>query len=199
MSRVDVTVEATPKKAFASALEWSGWCRSGKTEEAALEALLAYRDRYAVVVAEAGLALPADVELHVVERLPGTGTTTFGAPDRRSAHEVGPATEQDLALLEASWRVLDRVVAHAPEHLRKGPRGGGRDRDAVAAHVTEAQHADSRSVGVRLTPAERADTDRARRELLAALRAGQGDRYWVRRCAWHVLDHAWEIEDKSEG
>ena len=23
-------------------------------------------------------------------------------------------------------------------------------------------------------------------------------RYWIRRTAWHVLDHAWEIEDKSE-
>ena len=24
-------------------------------------------------------------------------------------------------------------------------------------------------------------------------------RYAVRRMAWHVLDHVWEIEDKSEG
>lgn len=195
--RVDVTVEATDKKAFASALAWPGWCRSGRTQEAALEELLAYRDRYAAVAAEAGLALPEDVELHVVERRPGTSTTTFGAPDVRSEHEAGPATPDDLALLEASWRVLDRVVAGAPEQLRKGPRGGGRDRDGIDRHVREAQHAYARKVGVRLTPAERADTARARRELLAALRAGQGDRYWVRRCAWHVLDHAWEVEDKS--
>jgi hypothetical protein len=196
--RVDVTVEVTDTKAFASALGWPGWCRSGRTEQDAVEALAAYRDRYAVVAAEAGLALPDDVELHVVERLPGTTTTTFGAPDVRSEHETGPATEQDVVLLEASWRVLDRVVAGAPEQLRKGPRGGGRDRDAIDRHVREAQHSYARKVGVRLTPAERADTDRARRELLAALRAGGGDRYWVRRCAWHVLDHAWEIEDKSD-
>jgi hypothetical protein len=195
--RVDVTVEVTDKKVFASALGWPGWCRPGRTEQDAVEVLAAYRDRYAVVAAEAGLALPDEVELHVVERLPGTTTTTFGAPDVRSAHETGPATEQDVVLLEASWRVLDRVVAGAPEQLRKGPRGGGRDRDAIDRHVREAQHSYARKVGVRLTPAERADTGRARRELLAALREGGGDRYWVRRCAWHVLDHAWEIEDKS--
>ncbi|MCW2779029.1 MAG: hypothetical protein JWN17_2754 [Frankiales bacterium] len=199
MTRVDVVVEATAKRAFASALGWPGWCRPGRDEAAALEALLAYRDRYDVVAREAGLVLPADPELHVVERLEGTATTAFGAPDVPAADEAGPATAQDVALLEASWRVLDDVAAAAPEQLRKGPRGGGRDRDAVVAHVTEAQHAYARKVGVRLTPAERADTARARAELLSALRAGGGDRYWVRRCAWHVLDHAWEIEDKGVG
>ncbi|MCU1692239.1 MAG: hypothetical protein JWM64_1330 [Frankiales bacterium] len=197
MTRLDVTVEATSKRAFASVLGWPGWCRAGKTEQDAVEALLAYRDRYAVVAEEAGLALPADPELHVVERLDGTTTMSFGAPDRRSEHEQGPVPEADLALLAASWRVFDRAVAAAPPALRKGPRGGGRDRDAVAAHVTEAQHSYARKVGVRLTPAERADPARARQELLEVLAGGQGDRYWVRRAAWHVLDHVWEIEDKS--
>ena len=36
---IRVTVEATPKKAFASAVDWPGWSRSGKTEELALTAL----------------------------------------------------------------------------------------------------------------------------------------------------------------
>ena len=195
-----VTVEAVDRKAFASVLGWPGWCRPGRTEQAALEALLAYRDRYAVVAEEAGLTVPASPDLHVVERLPGNGTTSFGAPDRRSAYEEGPVTEQEVGLLQASWRVFDRVVAGAPETLRKGPRGGGRDRDAVAAHVREAQHAYARSVGVRLTPTERADTERAHAALLRALREAPPDRvprYWVRRAAWHVLDHTWEIEDKS--
>ncbi len=195
--RVDVVVEATEKKAFASALGWPGWCRAGRTEQAAVEELLAYRDRYAVVASRAGLLLPDDVDLHVVERSPGTTTTTFGAPDVRSAREEGPVPASDLALLTASWELFDDVVAAAPAQLRKGPRGGGRDRDGVAAHVTEAQHSYARKVGVRLTPAERADTARARRELLEALRGDAGDRYWVRRAAWHVLDHVWEIEDKS--
>ena len=75
-----------PKRAFASVLGWPGWCRSGKTEQDALEALLAYRDRYPVVATEAGLVLPAAPELHVVEQ-EGTTTTTFGAPDRRSVHD----------------------------------------------------------------------------------------------------------------
>lgn len=197
VTRLDVVVEATAKRAFASALGWPGWCRSGKTEQDALEALLSSRDRYAVVATEAGLLLPEDPELHVVERVAGTTTTTFGAPDVPSVHEAGPVRDDELALLAASWEVLDRVVAAAPATLRKGPRGGGRDRDAVLAHVTEAQHAYARKVGVRLTPAERADTGRARRELLAALRSGGGDRYWVRRATWHVLDHVWEVEDRS--
>ena len=197
MSRVDVVVEATPKRAFASALGWPGWSRGGKTEEAALEALLAYRDRYDVVVREAGLVLPERPELHVVERLPGNRTTEFGAPNVCSSWETGPVPGHEVDLLEASWRVLDRVAASAPAALRKGPRGGGRDRDAVVAHVTEAQHSYARKVGVRLTPAERADVGRARRELVAALRSDAGERCWVRRATWHVLDHVWEVEDRS--
>ncbi len=141
--------------------------------------------------------LPGSPQLHVVERVPGNRTTEFGAPNVCAAAEQGPVPERELALLEASWRLLDRVAVEAPEQLRKGPRGGGRDRDAVVAHVTEAQHAYARKVGVRLTPAERADAGRARRELLAALRGPDGDRCWLRRSAWHVLDHVWEIEDKS--
>lgn len=197
MSRVDVVVEATPKRAFASALGWPGWSRGGRTEEDALEALLSYRDRYDAVVREAGLVLPAQPELHVVDRLPGNRTTEFGAPNVCSALEQGPVPEDEVALLEASWRLLDRVASSAPAQLRKGPRGGGRDRDAVVAHVTEAQHSYARKVGVRLTPAERADLGRARSELLAALRGDAGQRCWVRRATWHVLDHVWEIEDKS--
>jgi hypothetical protein len=27
---------------------------------------------------------------------------------------------------------------------------------------------------------------------------GRPPRYAIRRIAWHVLDHAWEIEDKSD-
>ena len=33
----------------------------------------------------------------------------------------------------------------------------------------------------------------------APLPGGWPVRYAARRIAWHVLDHAWEIEDKSEG
>jgi hypothetical protein len=42
--KVDVAIEATDKKSFATAVDWPGWSRSGKTEELAIEALLAYAD-----------------------------------------------------------------------------------------------------------------------------------------------------------
>ena len=55
-------------------------------------------------------------------------------------------------------------------------------------------------IGVRVPP--RTPWPEQREALAAAVRAGAPDatwplRYAVRRFAWHVLDHAWEIEDKS--
>ena len=44
-----MTVEVADKKAFASALDWPGWSRSGKTEEAALAALDDHASRYAPI------------------------------------------------------------------------------------------------------------------------------------------------------
>ncbi|HEY2075797.1 MAG TPA: hypothetical protein VGH53_05620, partial [Streptosporangiaceae bacterium] len=64
---------------FASSLDWPGWCRRGKGDEAALDALLDYADRYALV-AGPGFA-PGTVE--VVGRVQGNRTTDFGAPDAR--------------------------------------------------------------------------------------------------------------------
>jgi hypothetical protein len=48
----------------------------------------------------------------------------------------------------------------------------------------------------------RTSWDQQRAALAAALRAGAPGgawpaRYVIRRTAWHVLDHAWEIEDRS--
>jgi hypothetical protein len=103
------------------------------------------------------------------------------------------------------------VVAGAPQALRKGPRGGGRDRDKVVEHVLGAEVGYGRLVGVKHAQPEYADRAavRAHRdELLAAIRSGQQPEgtgrawptaYAARRIAWHVLDHAWEIEDRSDG
>ena len=41
-TRVPVAIEATPKRTFAFAVDWPGWCRAGKDEALALEALVAY-------------------------------------------------------------------------------------------------------------------------------------------------------------
>ena len=62
----DVILETGPTWVWASAADHPGWCRRGKGEEAALEELLAYADRYAEVV---GRLTPG--KLKVVARLEG--------------------------------------------------------------------------------------------------------------------------------
>ncbi len=181
---------------FACAVDEPGWARRGKGGEAALEELLAYADRYALVVP--GFS-PG--ELHVVGTLPGNATTDFGAPDARGPWDEEPFDGGHLAdRLEACWAALDRAVAAATPELRKGPRGGGRDRDDLARHVQEAERSYGRKLGVRVPP--RTPWPEQRAAFSAALRGGAPDATWpvayaVRRFAWHVLDHAWEVEDKS--
>jgi predicted RNase H-like HicB family nuclease len=209
-----VYLEVGKKRVFACALEWPGWCRSGKTEEQALEALAAYAERYAVVAREAGVPFPGAPgnAFHVVERLPGSATTDFGAPGEVATSDRDPLTgeeaERQTALVRASWSVLDRVAAAAPAELRKGPRGGGRDRDRVIEHVLGAEAAYARTLGVKhRQPAhdDRPAIAALRDDIIAALRGGAPPapkgwppRYAARRIAWHVLDHAWEIEDRTE-
>lgn len=101
----------------------------------------------------------------------------------------------------ASWQTFDRVVTAAPERLRKGPRGGGRDRDAIVDHVREAERSYARKVGARLPP--RTPWPDQRAAIIGALGSGAPGGPWspayaFRRITWHALDHAWEIEDKSE-
>ena len=206
-----VCLEIGKKRVFASALDWPGWARSGRGEAEALEALATYADRYAEVAAAAGLSLPATaVDFVVRERLPGDMTTDFGAPGAVAAWEREPMPPEQArrraGLLQASWTVLDRVVAVTPPHLRKGPRGGGRDRDTMVDHVLGAEVAYARKIGVRhRQPAgdDAAAVDALRRDIArAVVDPALADQAWpvsylVRRMAWHVLDHAWEIQDKS--
>ena len=206
-------VELGNKRVFACALEWPGWCRSGRSEQQALESLAAYLPRYAVVAREAGLAPPSD-RFEVVERLEGGGDTDFGVPARPGAADRRPAGAGEArrlaALVEAAWTTFDRVVAGAPAELRKGPRGGGRDRDRIVEHVLGAEVAYARKLGLRHRQPALGD-DAAVRALRADLAAvlgrssdgtppvpkGWTSRYAARRIAWHVLDHAWEVEDRS--
>ena len=195
----DVYLEVGAKRVFACAVDWPGWARSGRTEEAALETLLAYVPRYAAVVPGFDPG-----ELSVVGRLPGTATTDFGAPDARGEWDdalLPTAEAERLArLLDCCWQVFDVVVAGAPAELRKGPRGGGRDRDKVVDHVREAERNYTRTIGVKVPP--RTPWTEQREAVLAGVRAPAVStswpvRYYVRRAAWHVLDHAWEIEDRA--
>ncbi len=216
MARIKVYTEATDKKAFACALDWPGWARSAKTPELAVEALAEYAPRYAPVAAAAGLPWPATLDFEVVERQKGSGSTDFGVLDKPPEADAAKITAlkagQQASLLQASWDLFDEVVAHAPAVLRKGPRGGGRDRDKIVAHVLEAEASYCRQLGIKKDP-KTSDMSPAavacRREQVIAVLSAASDgsplvekgwpmRYAVRRFAWHVLDHAWEIEDKSD-
>jgi hypothetical protein len=206
-------VEAGAKRTFACAFDWPGWCRSGKDEGGALDALAAARHRYAAVAAEAGIPFPSEVgAFEVVERVRGSATTDFGAPGAVPSRDSEPLPPEEArrqaALVTASWTIFDRVVAVAPGELRKGPRGGGRDRDRMVEHVLGAEVSYAVKLGLRLRqPAlgDRSAILAARQEILRALftpgnaAGGKGwpSRYLARRIAWHVLDHAWEIEDRS--
>ena len=144
--RIEVCLEVTPKQAFAFALEWPGWCRAGRDEGAALEVLARYAGRYAPVAAHAGVSFPATVAFDVAERVPGGPATAFAAPECRRPFPqitaaadratVTPAAARRLAgLLAAVWATFDGIAAASPAELRKGPRGGGRDRDQIIGHV----------------------------------------------------------------
>jgi len=200
-SPIGVHLEAGRKSTFAVALDWPGWCRRGKTAESALSELEAYRSRYATAVR----GVPVEGPLEVIGIIDGTGTTDFGAPDAQGPWDDDPPTGDELVrqvgLLKEAWATFDRVVAAAPVELRKGPRGGGRDRDAIVSHVMEAERVYGRKVGTRVAP--RTSWDEQRATISAALLGGADGGTWpvgyaVRRLAWHVLDHAWEIEDKSD-
>ena len=211
---MDVYLEIGRKRVFACALDWPGWARSGKTEDAALEALAAYAPRFAVVAARAGDDTPDPGGPRIVERIDGDATTDFGAPGRVPDHDraaaPAPAERQRLAAYyEAAWALLDEIASTAPAELRKGPRGGGRDRDAVVQHTLNAERSYASKLGLRLkAPAfdDHAAVEAFRTEIAAAIRAGAPAadpvkgwplRYAVRRIVWHVVDHLWEIEDRS--
>ena len=220
---VDVYLEIGKNRTFAGAIDWPGWCRSGKDEQSALQALLDYGPRYAQALRLGRLEFtpPADVSaLHVIERLPGSSTTDFGAPDAVPARDRQPVDESELrrfqALLQACWQALDAAAERAVgKELRKGPRGGGREADEIVRHVWMAERGYLSRLGVKPEADENADLAQVQESSRQAILEGVarsawgelptrgprggviwGARYFVRRAAWHILDHTWEIEDK---
>jgi len=156
MPKIYIGEEVAAKKAFVWAIDWPGWCRGGKDRDLAIEALVAARGRYAKVARRAGLELPqveAD-DLRVVESVGGGGGTEFGVPSTITKDDRRRVTKADAerlaSLVEAAWVIFDRVAERSPAELRKGPRGGGRDRDKMIGHVIEADHAYAREIGVRM-------------------------------------------------
>lgn len=205
------------KRVVACAFDWPGWDRSARTGQDVLAVLHAYRSRYARVAEQAGYGaeFAALGELEVVEQLAGIGMTDFyGVSGRAAGPEYDPMTEAECerktALLQASWRTFDEAAARVTTELRKGPRGGGRDREQIIRHVNGAEiHEFALKVGVKVPLDTREDPhalDAYRHAFVEAIRVhsarGEPARSWplqflIRRCAWHMLDHAWELEDRS--
>jgi hypothetical protein len=218
LTAIDVYLEIAPKRTFAAAVEWPGWARSGRDEEAALTALLDYGARYkkAMGAAARDLTLPATADdVRAVERLAGNATTEFGAPgmipdaDRQAADD--DELERLVGLLRAAWAAFDSAADAARGHelAPAGPRGGGRSVARMRDHVVEADAAYLGGLGGRHDP--KADWAALQEAFAAAaVSRAHGElpdigprggkrwpaRYAIRRSAWHALDHAWEIEDR---
>jgi hypothetical protein len=215
-ARVMIELGPKRKRFVASAFDWPGWDRGARTEEDALRVLDTYRPRYARVAELAGFgdAFAATGDLAVVERVEGMGMTDFYTLSMRSAateHEQMTEAECDrkLALLRASWLTFDAVAARVGE-LQTGPRGGGRDREKLIRHANGAEILEfAKKVGVSTPPDawRRSEDIWAHRDAFAgAIREhnarGETARNWtvqflIRHAAYHMLDHAWEMEDRD--
>jgi hypothetical protein len=218
--KIGVHLEIGAQRVFAGALDWPGWCRSGRDEPAAIRTLAEYGLRYGRAIESARLEFrpPVDASaFSVVERLQGNTTTDFGSPGIPPAVDARPMDADSLrrseAILKACWRTVDKAVRSAGGgELRKGPRGGGRELNEIVRHLLDADAAYLAKIGRPFAlDGAAGELRRMRGAILEALAASaEGKlptrgprggslwtpRYFVRRTAWHALDHAWEIEDR---
>jgi len=207
----------TKRRVVAGALDWPGLDRWGTSEDDALDRLSSYLPRYAGVAERARMrsAFARARGVEVVERVPGSSSTDFWGiahvPSQIEREVMSPADlERRLDLLRACWGYFDDVAARVSPKLRPASRGGGRDRDQIVRHTYGTEPANwSRKVGVRTeldVVLTRDGLARHRQRYLDAIRAynaeGKPARTWpiqflVRRTAHHVMDHAWELEDRD--
>jgi hypothetical protein len=220
---MDIYLEIGQKKTFAGVLQWPGWSRSGRDETSAQESLFDHAARYAGVLRSTGVDFqpPADIAVfRVVQRLEGNATTSFGAPDIPPALDQHPLDQEEFQrlskILQACYEAFDAAARTAVgKELRLGPRGGGRDLAGITRHVIEADIGYLARINQRtrfdpehdLAGERRRVWDLTRQALQSAFQNGlpesgpRGGRLWtlrffIRRMAWHELDHAWELEDR---
>ncbi|HEX6818903.1 MAG TPA: hypothetical protein VF120_11050, partial [Ktedonobacterales bacterium] len=153
--RVMLEIGPKGKRVAAVAPDWPGLERGAKTPEAAIEQLWSYLPRYAPVAKLAGMdaAFAAITTVDLVERYPGTGSTdfwgisfAFSTIDQQdlSSEELN----RELTLMQACWAFFDDVHARVSEEMRKGPRGGGRDRDRIVGHTIRTEQEWAKKLGV---------------------------------------------------
>lgn len=206
------------KKSVAFAVDWPGWSRGAKTPELALDLLEQYRVRYraVAVVAEMDHEFDAAGGLVVVEDRTGAGSTDFwGISFTPCALECEPMDSGELdrktGLLRACWQIFDEVRAEVSRDMRKGPRGGGRDRDDIVRHALRVESQDfAKRLGLRIadevafTPSMLQEHRESYIAAMRAYNAGEGKRmrswnlpFLIRHSAFHTMDHTWEMEDKD--
>lgn len=220
---IPISLELGTKKVFAAGLDWPGWSRSGRDETAARAALVEYAPRYEQAMRLGALTfLPptGPEQLLVIERVAGNPTTDFGAPNVPLQADAAPVQPDELdrlkSILSACWLALDQAAGEAQGHeLRKGPRGGGRSLEVILDHVLGAETSYLSQINWKVNTDPALDLSgrivqlrgQSLQALTAAVQQGlpergpRGGKRWlprtyVRRSAWHILDHAWEIEDR---
>ena len=177
--------------------------------------------RYAAVCNQADIPFDgtsASAGFEITERVTGSAMTDFGALDVAPALDSKPITAAKLGrlttLTRAAWQMFEQAATTAPRVLRKGPRGGGRDRDAIIEHVSQTEVLHARMPGIKerpLLPGDIAAVTRLRARILAEIEASataahgadlprsrRPALFVARRTAWHAVDHAWEIQDRKE-
>jgi hypothetical protein len=219
MDKLDIPVylESGRKRTLAIVPQWPGWCRVSADETSALQTLLDYAPRYAKALAIEGLSfqIPGSLtDFHIQEHFTGKSSPDFGVPESELPTDLLPVTPGEIkyfkTLLTACWKTFDNAVEMAQNHeLTKGPRGGGRDLDKIVEHVHNVDGGYLKKLGGPSISGE--ELWESRYHILDALSAANrgefpaegprggkrwSPRYFVRRLAWHELDHAWEIEDR---
>lgn len=216
-----VTLEIGPKgkKVVAIAPDWPGLERGAKTGDEAIERLRSYIPRYSQVakLAEMDAEFDAIKNLHVVEQYPGTGSTdfwsisfAFSSIDKQDM--TGDELERELTLMQACWAFFDDVRWRVSAELKKGPRGGGRDRDRIVRHTFAAEQDWAKGIGVSTPDGAMLTGEglKAHRDAYChAIRDyhSQGKwagnmakwplRFLIRHTAFHTMDHAWEMQDRD--
>jgi hypothetical protein len=213
-----VTLEIGPKgkKVVAVAPDWPGLERGAKTREGAIAKAQAYLPRYAPVAKLAGMGgVFAEITtVDMIEQYPGTGSTdywgvsfAFSSIDRQDLSSA--ALERELTLMQACWAFFDEVRSRVSAEMRKGLRGGGRDRDRIVGHTLGAEQDMAAKLGLRIPDGVKLADENLiayRDTYCNTIRAFHAEgkmarswplRYLMRHTAYHTLDHAWEMEDKD--
>ncbi len=155
-------------------------------------------------------------DVEVVERVPGSSSTDFWGiahvPSEIEREVLSPADlERRLDLLRRAGRTSTTSLRASPATCGPDPAAPGARATRSSATCTATSrsrcHARSRSerpLEVVLTPEGLATHRQAYLDAFRAYNAeGKPARTWpiqflVRRTAYHVMDHAWEMEDRAE-